>query len=226
MALTIADREISTMCLIDDDSSVRDSYLLNIEDLNLEAQSIKGPIDDLDSFIRDHTAISQAAICDQNLTVGGYSKFDGAEIVVRWYKDRFPVILCTKYEQEIAIKLRKFREFIPALLDPDELNPDSIQKSLEVCINEFRGKILPSREMWNALVRIENIDRETNTLNPDLNVVIPSWRPQKGIRLMLRDLPEAIRSQVREGTRLSARVNIGAERHEDLFFKEWKVIKA
>ena len=226
MALKIADREISTMCLIDDDSAVRDSYLLNIEDLNLSANSIEGPIDDLAEFIKKHSASSQAAICDQNLTVAGYSKFDGAEIVVNWYQHKFPVILCTKYEQEIAIKLRKFREFIPALLDPDELNPESIQKNLEICINEFNGKILPSREVWNALIRVENIDRETNSNNPDLNVVIPSWQPQKGIRLMMRDLPHDIASQVREGTRLSARANIGAERHEDLFFKDWKLIKA
>lgn len=221
--MEIAGYNILSVSIVDDDRSVREAYQLPIEDLNLDPVVAEGPINDIDQFLNEMSKVSQAVICDQNLKVRNYSAFTGAELVSKWYDNSFPALLCTRWEQENAVQLRKYRKKIPVLIEPDELEPDSILRGFEICLNEFRGDILPSRKGWKTLVRIESIDYDSNPYNPYVNIVVPGWSVNTGVSVLKNDFPENVRSNINEDMRLYATVNLGAERHEDLYFDDWQL---
>lgn len=89
---------------------------------------------------------------------------------------------------------------------------------------EFNDNFQPSRRKWRTLVRIASVDPEKNLFY----VVVPGWGPQQVIQLRLQDLPENIRKLVIEEqiTRLHAKVNLGAEASEGLYFEDWEFFDA
>ena len=166
-------------------------------------------------------------ICDQNLKARNYSNYYGAELVAAFYKQHIPAILCTRWcGDEIATQIRSLKRYIPILIDPDALESEHIERYFSVCINEFKGQVLPSRKTWRTLVRVEYIDTETNDKTPYLKVIIPGWSSSTGIQIMKKDIPNEIADQIQEGSRLQAYANIGAETHEELYFTDWELIKA
>lgn len=222
--MQIANREISSILLIDDDEAAREAAGYYVEDIELESIQEDGPINDMNDYLVSVEKKAQAVICDQKLKVHEYSKFNGAEIISALYDKKLPAILCTRFENEDLDQIRKYKSKVPVLLKPDELNMDSMVKGLEICINEFNGTILPSRKAWNAMIRIENVDYDSNRKNPFVYLVIPGWDPREGIRIYLNDIPGHVCDKVKEGERFYAQVNLGAENHEDLFILDWKVI--
>ena len=77
-----------------------------------------------------------------------------------------------------------------------------------------------SKRLWRTLVRIDDVDAEGKFFY----VVVPGWDSQQVVRLRLQDLPENTRKLVteRQTTRLHAKVNLGAEANEDLYFEDWE----
>jgi hypothetical protein len=114
--------------------------------------------------------------------------------------------------------MRSRRRFIPALLKPDELDPDNIARGFERCIQEFDGQYQPSRKPWRTLVRVEEVEPGEDYFY----VIISGWNPRKKIRVSFDDLPNDIRSLVKLEKRFHAQVNVGAENHEDLYFDSWE----
>lgn len=82
-------------------------------------------------------------------------------------------------------------------------------------------KELPSKQMWNALVRVVSIDQSTRCFI----VIIPSWNPKRNLTLAINDLPTELTNKIKAGTRLSCTCNIGAENREDLIFRNWSILK-
>lgn len=223
MGLKICNTDIEAISIIDDNQYAREAYELPVEELDIQPYTVDGPIKDLESIIKLTTEYSQAAICDHNLTVGSYAKFDGAELVAQWYQNKFPAILCTRYDQASLDEMRRYRKHIPVLVTPDNLDPDVIRDGIEKCIKEFKDEFQPSRQAWRALVRVDDVQTDTSLQNSYIYVVVPSWSNDKVIRLMMQDVPEEILKVIEGGSRLHAQVNLGAESQSELYFTNWEV---
>lgn len=221
MSVQFADRTITRIAIVDDQADVRASYELNVEDLGLESVVETGPLQSLDDTVRQMAIQSDAAICDYNLKVRDYSTFNGAELVATLYKSTFPALLCTKWSKASIDEMRCYRRFIPTLIDPSALEPSTISVGLEVCIREFGGLYLPVRKPWRALIRVEDV-RSTQGV-PFVYVTVPSWNPQEIVRLPQDVFGAQMMSAIKSGMRLHAKVNLGAEAQEELFFEEWEV---
>ncbi|MCL4303712.1 MAG: hypothetical protein KJ077_48950 [Anaerolineae bacterium] len=219
MGLTIDGHFIQRIHVIDDNPSVRESYGEVVEDLDLEPILADNHYYDLDNFVQQIVNFGDAAICDHHLRKQDYASFNGAELVAHMYTLKFPALLCTRREDADIDEIRPFRGSIPVLLKPRDLTPENIQVGLQKCISELNDNFQPSRRAWRTLVRIDDVDPEEKFFY----VVVPGWDSQQVIRLRLQDLPETIKKLVLEGqSRLHAKVNLGAEANEDLYFEDWE----
>ncbi len=226
MTMTIEGDLIETVSIIDDSKDMRAAISMNLEDLGLNPNTIEDDILDKETLLTFVKSGSQGVICDHNLKVGNYSNYNGAELVSMFNKNHIPSILCTQYNHQMVQQIRKHKEHIPVLVnlgDYDEL--EVLQDWFSICINEHKGKVLPSRKTWQSTVRIESIDVHTDYQNSILNVKIPEWDTTHGIGILMSDIPCEISKQLKEGSRLKASVNTGAEKQEELFFKNWQLIK-
>lgn len=164
----------------------------------------------------------QAAICDHHLKKHDYSVVDGAELIAELYQNRFPALLCTRWGDAQPEVIRKYRRYIPVLLSPDELDPDSIYRGLETCVREFEGDLAVSRKPWPSTVRLEDYD-PSDGAQQRLYVVVPSWNPNHVVTLFVESIPREILDTFQAGTnRVFADVNIGAELESDLYFDNWR----
>ena len=217
MSLILRDRQIQRIQIVDDDPYVRESHKELVEDMELLPVNGQARLPNLDQFILDVQQNADAAICDHHLTPRQYASFKGAEAVATLYHQRFPAILCTKYEEANLDEIRPFRRQIPVLLTPSELNLQSVRKGFEICVEEFNNNYLPSRRPWRTLIRVDDAD------NVFAYLIVPAWNPQRVVRLLLSEIPTIIRQRIESGQeRFHAKVNIGAEQAEDLYFTDWE----
>ena len=221
MTLQIAGRNINNVLIVDDDARVRDVYTYPVEDLNLHPVLQEDRISDLNDFIeRTVTNGVDAAICDYQLKATDYSRFNGAELVSAWYENRFPAILCTKWDGVKIDEIRRYRKNIPIMLNPEELDTETIFSGFNACIQEFMGEFEDHRKAYRTLVRVEDIDAE-GAPHRRIYVVVPAWNHNEVISLFLNDIPSHLRERIKPETRLHARVNIGNENDRDLYFVDW-----
>lgn len=224
MSLRIHDYDVRRVCLIDDSVKARAGQRYPIEELELEVVDEVGPIYNEEDFYKKVSAVADAAIFDHQLKVNEYSRFNGAELVAYLYQRGFPAILCTRYEERLVEDIRGRRQFIPALVNPGDLTPDTVVRSLTTCIEELHGKVLPSRRAWRTLIRIGDVDRDLNKDNPFVDVFVPAWDGNRAVRLMMKDIPLNATERIVPGYRCFAHVNTGAEKIEDLFFAKWEFV--
>lgn len=220
MPLQIGNRSVERVSIIDDDEKVRQGYELAVEDLGLTPVSEAGPLPPIPALVLDLASRTQAAICDHHLTVKNYASFSGAEMVAQCYVAMLPALLCTKWEDASLDDIRPYRQNIPVLLKPSELEPDSIRAGLAHCCEEFSGVFRPSRQAWRTLVRVEDVAPDPP--HPFVFVVLSSWNPNEVVRLRLEHLPAPIQQRAAGGARFHARVNLGAEHHSELYFQDWE----
>jgi hypothetical protein len=218
MGLSISGRIVNRIQIIDDDPNVRASYEYPIEELNLTPVEEEGPLPILCDFIRRSRDVADAAICDFQLRVRNYAGFNGAETVALMYQNKFPAVLCTRYDQSSIDEMRKFIRYIPVLINPDELNPVSIVKGIELCLNEFAEKFTSNRKPWRTLVRIDDLDDE----NGFFYMIIPAWNPNQIIRIKKTDIPQKVSEKFKTRSRFHAQVNLGAESNRDIYFDNWE----
>jgi hypothetical protein len=218
MSLQIADYEIQKVLVVEDNLSAQEAYQYSLEDMELEPVLERGPLGSLEDYISSATSRCDAAICDHHLAQSGYANFNGAKLVAEMNSRRRPAVLCTAWEEAGIDEIRLFRRNIPCLLKPDQLDPDSFRRALELCIDEFGGRFRPSRYPSRTLIRIEDVDQD------NAYVVVPGWNPQEVIRLALRAISSDVRAYIKVGARLHAHVNIGAERQEELYFDLWETM--
>ena len=213
MALRIEDRVIEKVQIVDDEPSAREAYSFSVEDLDLIPVPADRPqYTNIDEFVDMIRAQAQASICDYHLSASNYATFNGGKIVAKLYQRQFPAILCTRYYDSEIDSIRPYKQYIPVLLNPDSLGPETIEDGFRRCVAEFKGRVLPSRELWRSLLRVDNMDEEKGYFY----VVVPGWNPKKTIRLRLEDLPENVSFLIKKGQdRLHAEVNIGAENYRD-----------
>ena len=210
---------IERVSIVDDDERARESYGYALEELGLSPVKEKGPLRDMQEVLERLQTRVDAVICDYHLgKIGNYASFDGDEIVVKCYMNSFPALLCTTYTDLDTYLMRSRKRFIPAILKPDQLDPDNIARGFERCVQEFNGHFQPSRRPWRTLVRVEEVEAEWEYFY----VVISGWSSREKIRISFDDLPCNFRSLVKAEKRFHAQVNVGAENHEDLYFDSWE----
>lgn len=211
-------REISQVAVVDDDEYGRAAFSLAVEELEASPIDVTGPVASAEDVL-GLLANGGGVICDHHMTVSTYSRVNGAQLVAEIYSTGHPVILCTKWEDAHIDEMRLHRARIPVLLRPDDLTPDAIVDAFSRCLREYRGEWLPDRRPWRTLVRFEDVEAPRRVAF----AVIPAWDANQVVRLPFDCLPDNIDPRDLMGQRVHAKVNIGAERHEELFFVEWEL---
>ena len=217
--MTGSSEAIDRILIIDDNAGAREGFAYSIEDLGITPVPEAGPITNLDRFVIEVPRRAQAVLCDYRLkTTGEYSSFNGDELVAACYRQGIPGLLCTQYT-DVAIDMnRRLLRFIPALLRTSSPEPDAIRNSLLRCQDELQGVFHPARKAWRTLVRVDDVSQDGGYCH----VIVPAWNPHQAIRIYLQDIPQHVQSNLRTGSRVHAKVNIGAERFEDVYFDEWE----
>lgn len=217
MIETISD--IQTILVVDDNAHVRESFKYQVIAADRVPMAETGPrLGDLGSYLsRSFTA--DAAISDHHLTPAGYASFNGAELVAAWYRRGIPGVLCTRYERVQAEVIRPHRRWIPSLLTPDQLNPDSMLEGLGLALGEIRGTFVPARRPWRAQVHFLEADEDQASA---YFIEIPGWEGTEVLRIRADDVPAKLRPHLAPGLRCFAMVNLGAEDVDDLFVTEWE----
>lgn len=81
---------------------------------------------------------------------------------------------------------------------------------------EIAGSVHPAKRAWRTLVRVRDASEGY------CHVVVPAWDAHRAIRLYFHDVPDEIRPRMTAGARLHAKVNIGAQSFEEIYFDEWE----
>lgn len=210
---------IERMLIVDDDETAREGFGYPIEELGIVPVPETGPIEDLHRFVEGVPDRAQAVLCDYRLkTSGRYSTYNGDEVIAACYRRGIPGLLCTQYTEVVVEMNRRLRRFIPSLLKTSSPTPEAIRASLRACQAEISGSIHPARQPWRTLVRVHDAPTDAGYCH----VVVPAWNADQEIRLYLHDIPEEILPRMTAGSRLHAKVNIGAGSSEEVYFDEWE----
>jgi len=214
--VSVLDFEIERVAIVDDKPDVRQSFAYPVQDLKLTPVLQTVMMATLAESVQRLRLIAEAALCDFQLRVSNYATFDGAELVAALYQSAMPAVLCTRFEKSDIDKIRKYRRSIPCLLNPNELDEDSLLRGFEVCVKEFKQEFTAERRSWRTMVRVQSVEVH------HLHLFVPGWSSREGLRLLRSDIPEPLASKLVEGLRCHARVNLGATRQEDLYFTDWE----
>jgi uncharacterized protein YkuJ len=216
MSIFIGSRNIDKVCVIDDDEDFRSELEETITDANLSAVPQELPIQDAKSFLDLILDRCQAVVSDHNLMQRGrYFPVNGAEFVSMCYSRRLPALLITRIEQPNS-EIRRYRRNIPVVVNPEEFDPEVLIHSLDICLQEFDLKFAASRKPWRTLIRVDEVDGN------NINVIIPGWDQNEKIAINMADLPFDIQKDLYPDKRMHAKVNIGAECRDELYFFDWE----
>ena len=218
MPLTIEEKKISRVLIVDDDLAARDGYGYPVEELDLEPIMVPGPINTPESFVAEARQSAHAVVCDYHLRKHNYASFDGDILVAECYKVGIPGILCTTFTDVDVMIRRDCLRFIPALLKTNSPEPGALVDAWRKALREMCDTFHPTRKPWRTLVRVAEVDDDGGYLY----AIVPSWSPHHKIRVYMDNLPSEIHHLVKPGKRFHAQVNTGAESHEDLFFVSWE----
>ncbi len=227
MSLAFADRTINTVRLIDDDANVRAGYSYFVDDLNIAAEEIDGPITSPQQLIGLFDLKHDAAICDLNLKTKNYSTYNGDEIVSSLYDMKIPAVLCTRWAGDLPEPVRHRRRQIPVVLSTSDLTSDSLRDAFQICINEFAGKFSELRRPWRTLIRVEGGENVGGD-HFRLNIVIPAWNPNIGLTFVVPTTGNPVLSNIckkatHDIVRIFGQVNLGAEKEEDIYIDGWSL---
>jgi len=216
--MQVLSRRVDRVAIVDDDEFARESWAFTIEDADLEGVGEEGPLPSIDEFTAHVADTADAVVCDWQLKVSNYAQYNGEQLVASLYQSGIPALLCTRWDKARVDEIRSYRQYIPVLMRPDELNPDSLVDGLSTAIAELDGELQPERRPWRTLVRVVEVYEDEGRAY----VEIPAWPLSEIITLRLPDIPVPIRQLMAAGSRCHAKVNIGAERSEDLYFLDWE----
>jgi hypothetical protein len=218
LALKVLNRTIETVAIVDDQPEARESYEFSVIDAQLSPVLEEGPLPDLGRYQEVIRERADALLCDHRLRVRAYASFDGAELVARCYEQGFPAVLCTRYQDAVPYEIRAYRERIPVLLEPSDLDPATLLKAFRDVVKELVEGPGPRRRAWRTQVHVVDVDDPLDLLLVEL----PGWHSPSVVRLRLSQVPKNVRSLMRSCYRCHAKVNIGAEEAHELYFKDWE----
>lgn len=215
-------RDIERILVLDDNRRVQEGFIFPIEAAERTAVLVEGPLGTLDEFLAKPTT-ADAAVSDYQLSPGNYAAFDGAELVSEWYQRGFPALLCTAFEKSNVAQFRARRRWIPVIMSPSELDPDTLVQGLELVQLELQDQFVPARRPWRALIRFVEFDEETNTANAK----VPGWSDEV-VAFRASDLPQPLRVELSKSFsrgdefRCFGTANLGSESNEELYVANWE----
>jgi hypothetical protein len=219
MARSFAGKAIDDVLVVDDNSRARDTAAMTISDACLHPIKADGPLPPLKKFVQQTRRTADAAYCDHNLQTGQYAPFEGAAAVAALYKIKFPAVLCTRFTKADIEHIRPHLRYIPSLLSPETVGPETLADALEVCVGEFKNVFRTTRRPWRTLVRVEALNH-SNSGKRMLDLVVPAWKSDEVVRVSAEVFKGVIRDeQLTPGFRFYAEVNLGAETPEQIFFE-------
>ncbi|MDQ1177455.1 hypothetical protein [Microbacterium sp. SORGH_AS_0421] len=213
---------IDRILVVDDNAGVRETLTFPIEAAEREPVIRDTALGNIDEFLVQ-PRVADAAVSDYHLSPGNYANFDGATLVSRWYKAKFPAILCTQFDKANVAKFRVLRRWIPVVMRPDDLDQDSLMEGLELVQREFNDEFTPMRRPWRALVHFVEFAEEDNVANAR----VPGWS-EEIVALRASDIPPPVRQRIAEASKRGdefqcyATANLGAEDNNDLYLTGWE----
>lgn len=225
MSVILLDREISKIHVIDDDIDSRESYGLTVEEIEVETVLQNDRVDNIDTFLLT-ISNRDAVVSDHHLKKSSsYFPINGANFIYKCYDKHIPSVLVTKYEMASYHEIRPFKRNIPVVLTPEQFNPDTLVRALELCVTEFKGNFSQTRKTWKTLVRFDDVLKDEANNKTVAMAILPSWNMNMVINLKMMELPEEIQQIAEPDLRLYANVNIDAEDPYELYFQNWEIIK-
>lgn len=225
MSVTLIDRKINKIHVIDDDTDSRESYGLTVEEIDVETVLQNDRVDNIDTFLLT-ISNQDAVVSDHHLKKSSsYFPMNGANFISKCYEKHIPSVLVTKYEMASYHEIRPFKRNIPVVLTPEQFNPDTLVRALELCVSEFKGNLSQIRKTWKTLVRFDDVIKDDNNNKTVAMAILPSWNRNLVINLKMMELPHEIQKIAEPDLRLYAKVNIDAEDPYELYFENWEIIK-
>jgi len=220
--MAVAEPGIRRVAVVDDDPSQADVMSELVSEAGYEPIIIYGPrFEHVEDLVRKVRENADAAICDHRLQPRNFAGFYGAEAVAALIEEMVPSVLVTQYiDIDADVSIRRWRHRVPVLLSRDEADSDRISQGLDECVREVRGEHLPSRRPWRTLLQVDETNQESGEQVIDAH--IPSWNPHQAVRFPAVLVLQPLRSRLAPGVCLFAKVNIGAERSEDLYFFDFE----
>lgn len=210
------------LAIVDDDRSAAVAAGWDVERAGYAPFIVDGPYQDVDILVEYIMKNAQGALCDHRLTHRGFANFSGALLVASLVDKGVPAILMTQYKEiDIDVSIRKWRHKIPVLLSRDETNASTIRAGIAACVSELSGNVPITRWPHRVLLRITDIGEESKEKVVD--VIIPSWNPQRAVRFPASLMPEELQDKLEPDVRLFALVNIGAETSDELYFQQFEL---
>jgi hypothetical protein len=178
---------------------------------------LSGPFDSAASMVRAIKDVrAEAAIFDYKLNTNDFSRDSGAAGASSTYCEHISAMLVTKYSKADLPDIRPYRRWIPDVVFPDDLDYDCLMNSIAICRSEFEGTFRVTRRPWRAQVRVEGFDRRPSG-HLFLDLIVPGWNSERVIRTAVHPIDMDRLTDVKEGNRYHARVNLGAEHQDDLY---------
>lgn len=226
-AENLLDAEIedkNKIVIIDDEKDFAETAAWEVEDAGYEPVLIfEGSFKEVNDLILQIPENTYGVICDNRLGKSGLASFDGADLVAALYDRKIPAILNTQYyDADKIVPIRKNRHKIPVLLSKEDLDESTIEAGMKTCLDEFNGIFSHGRKPYRNIVRITDFDEKYK--EDVVDVIIPSWKPDRSVPLQLSSIREWILDfEPKIGMRLIANVNTGAENPEDLYFTNFEI---
>lgn len=213
---------IRRVAVVDDKEEARESMAEWIVEAGFEPciqHRVDGSVDDFLSKLRREV---DAIVFDQHLRPGNYATFNGSDAVSKAYDMNIPSVLVTAIAGADFIHIVPYRRKIPVLIDSTKADWVSIANGIELCVKEFESKVVPERAPYRTLVRVEELSDEDDG-RPLMYLVIPAWNPHKKVPVPRNFIDGGLQKRVLVGEVFFADVNIGALRHQDLFFDNFQL---
>jgi hypothetical protein len=204
--------------VIDDDEDGCEEIMDLLRDFSFEPSTVAGRFDDrLDEMVLAIEAEDPAfVICDNRLQARQLAQFHGSAVVTRLVARRRPSMLLTMYGSPDRLELRRSRFEIPVIVHREHFVPERLGDYYEVCRREIEQNPVDARRPHRSLIRIESVSLDGKT--PEVDAVVPAWRPEHAIQIPVTCIDEAILQTLQAGDYLFGQVNIGAQDEDELYF--------
>jgi CheY-like chemotaxis protein len=211
------------VAVVDDDQQQREITGFLVEEAGYEPVILQAGFPRVEDLVSSVQASSRAAICDHRLSHRNFAAFDGSEAVAKLVQQLIPSVLVTQFsDMDADVSIRRWRRYIPVLLQRDEANAEQIAQALETCEREIRGDVPPWRKPRQTLLRVDARSEEDGC--DVVDAFIQGWRGgQRAVRFPLDLVPVHLRDVVVPGARLLTKVNIGADSAEEIYLAEFEL---
>jgi hypothetical protein len=216
---------VGVVGILDDDADQAKAVRLQLEDVGVK--TIVANLDDVPTIERAIDWVgsnTQALICDVQLNHQHSGiDYNGAALMSSVIdKCSIPGVLTTGFKDDVGMLVRPYRHRVPVLVSRDETEePDVLIAGVRVCSEEIAHGRAPNRATHRVPLYIEKASVAEGIA---LDARVGGWSRKASIRFPAAMLGEkyddiAVASEI-VGRVFFARVNLGAEHENDLFFED------